>query len=73
MTNEIPIDLFKHEHAYTLIFIHKKTNEVICESCARKLNVCEHDNYVYTTFLEGDTLQCDECHEIIESDYGPIE
>lgn len=72
MINKIPINIFDHEHAYPLIFVHKKTNEVLCEICARGLNINEYNDYVFDYYLEGDTLDCDICYEIIESVYGPI-
>lgn len=73
MTNEVTNDIVNNEHMYPLIFVHKTTNEILCLECIRKINVSEYDNYVTEYYLEGDTLQCDECYEYIESAYGPIE
>ena len=67
---EVPSDIFEHEHPYPLIFVHKITNDILCETCARKLKPSEYDNYVWDNFFEGSPLDCDECNEIIESAYG---
>jgi len=73
MINEVTNDIINNEHAYPLIFVNKTTNEIICLECIRKMDVSEYNNYVTEYYMEGDNLQCDECNEIIESAYGPIE
>ncbi|MBU0847437.1 hypothetical protein KKH23_09665 [Patescibacteria group bacterium] len=68
---EIPTDVFEQCGAYPLIFVNKKTNEVICETCARNMDLQELiDEFAYDIFYEGPDLYCDECNEIIESAYG---
>jgi len=68
---EITDDMFEHHSAYPLMFVHKKTNEVICETCAREMNFTElKESFVFDVFYEGQDKLCESCHEEIESAYG---
>jgi hypothetical protein len=72
--SEITEDMFKSYSAYPLIFIHKKTNEVICETCARAMDFTElKKKFVFDIFYEGQDMICESCSEEIESAYGDPE
>lgn len=46
----------------------------VCDECAKEI---EDDQYetleAYTSYEEGPAIECDECGEMIESDYGDVE
>jgi len=64
-------EMLKQFSGYPLIFVHKKTNEVICEQCAHDADINEIcNNYVYDIHYEGDSIQCDSCNNPIASAYG---
>ena len=72
MCNEVTNEIVNSEHAYPIFFVNKQTNEVMCLECMRS-NSTEYNDYVFDYHYEGDALNCDECYDIIESAYGPLE
>jgi len=71
---EIKTNIFEHESGYPLIFVNKKTNEVICETCAREIDINELcGEFIFDIYYEGSDKYCDECNEIIKSAYRDLD
>ena len=57
---------------YTVIYTTDFGRHV-CDECAKEI---EDDQYEtlegYTSYEEGPSIECDECGEMMESDYGEV-
>lgn len=55
----------------TILYVTKR-NDCLCAVCAGKHRDYSNPVVAAGLFEEGDTLQCEECNEDIESSYGPV-